>query len=84
MRVRRIFVVAALATSACATHAGTVRTRAANDFRCPEPQVAVVDIGGNAYRATGCGRQANYTCQTNPRASWDITCSREAEPTAGR
>jgi hypothetical protein len=42
-----------------------VRTRAAFDMSCPEPQVQVVTLrenwnAGGSYGATGCGRQASY------------------------
>ncbi len=55
---------AALVVGACATGSGIVRERAANEFSCDESEVEVEAIGGNSYRATGCGQEATYTCRS--------------------
>jgi hypothetical protein len=71
---------------ACATmfptEQGTVRVRAANDFSCSEDQVTVDDIGGHAYRASGCGQRGEYACASRVGGAGtglvsDITCRRE-------
>jgi hypothetical protein len=55
-----IIVVAFVFACACTLITGprTARTRAANDFACAEESVAVTNIGGESYRAAGCGKQA--------------------------
>lgn len=61
--------VCALSLGACGssyeTWRANVRTRAAFDLSCPEPQVQVVTLredwnAGGSYGAVGCGRQASY------------------------
>lgn len=41
---------------------GRVRNRASYDIRCSSEDITVSDIGGRAWRATGCGRSATYVC----------------------
>ena len=43
--------------------ASTVELRYAREYNCPRSQVTVADLGGEAYRATGCGQSATYSCQ---------------------
>jgi Tfp pilus assembly protein PilX len=67
-----------LATSACATAfnpAAAVRTRAANEFGCPEADVQVTDLGANSYKANACGNQATYACNNTG------TCVKEGSST---
>ncbi|HEY3353588.1 MAG TPA: hypothetical protein VGQ83_10085 [Polyangia bacterium] len=79
--MRRAAVVSAsllvLVLSGCAPlfAASVVRSRAARDFDCAEQAVQVAELGGRAYLAEGCGRQASYACQTN---DYGIACVREA------
>jgi len=50
-------------TMACALSgcgAQFVRQRAAFDFNCPEESIEVVDAGGGAVGALGCGKKASY------------------------
>lgn len=58
------FMLAACGSS-YETWRANVRTRAAFDLTCPEPQVQVVTLredwnAGGSYGASGCGRQASY------------------------
>lgn len=41
-----------------------MRERAANEFGCNEADIKVESIGGNSYRATGCGQEAEFTCRS--------------------
>lgn len=57
-----------------------VRTRAAKEHRCAETQVKVEELGGNAYRTTGCGPETTYVCnfaEVNPQARSVLTCVKE-------
>jgi hypothetical protein len=51
-----------LPLAGCVTPDAVAKTRAASDFSCSEGQVEVTSIGGNSYRANGCGRSAVYDC----------------------
>jgi hypothetical protein len=54
------------------------RARAANDLRCPEDKVTLVEIEGTSYRAKGCGDSAIYDCT---QSTWgaEYLCVPEAE-----
>jgi hypothetical protein len=39
-----------------------VSQRASFDLSCPRDQIAVQEIGGDSFGATGCGQKASYTC----------------------
>ena len=60
MRIWLPFLVGGLV--GCTTQTGAVEARAASDFGCDEWKIEVEDVGGNAYRAKGCGRSATYVC----------------------
>ena len=51
-----------LSLGACITMQSVATTRASNDLRCPEEQVALANIGGTSFRASGCGQEATYNC----------------------
>jgi len=64
--------------------------RASLEFPCSESDLAVVDLGGYAYRVTGCGDYAEYECDydsaqgdnsgtTNNNNFWIYTCDRAAQ-----
>ena len=58
-----VLVLASFASSSCADTIGdTVRTRAANDFKCSEDEIHVTQIAGTTYRAKGCGENVVYDC----------------------
>jgi hypothetical protein len=68
-------VVATASLPGCLTLSGIVKTRAANDFGCPEDDVTVVRIAGTSYRANGCDESAIYNC-------YGASCIPEAPPPA--
>ncbi len=39
-----------------------VSQRASFDLSCPRDKIAVEEIGGDSFGATGCGQKASYTC----------------------
>ena len=41
-----------------------MRVRFSKEFSCAEQDVQVEDLGGSAYRASGCGQTATYVCNT--------------------
>ena len=59
---KAVLICAIAMLGGCA--AGTVRTRAAFDLKCPEEQVAVSGLGGNSFAARGCGKRAAYVIRT--------------------
>lgn len=78
---RTLIVLLLAATASCATMAGTVRDRAAADYHCEPDSITVEELPGNAYHATGCGREATYSCQTSRSMTgmWgqETSCQRE-------
>ena len=75
--MKNILIVLALATGACVTMAGVAQTRAANDLKCPEDQIAIANIGGSSFRATGCGQEATYNCVQSSQST--LACVREEQ-----
>jgi len=64
--------------------------RATLEFPCPGSKLVVLDLGGYAYRVTGCGDFAEYECDydsaqgdnsssTNNNNYWIYTCDRAAQ-----
>lgn len=49
--------------------------RAEHDLSCPSDQLTTEDVGGGAYRVTGCDREATYVCQTGEHTT--TVCQRE-------
>jgi hypothetical protein len=41
-------------------YANALKERATFDLACPDKQITVVELGGDAYGAQGCGRKASY------------------------
>jgi predicted RNA-binding Zn-ribbon protein involved in translation (DUF1610 family) len=60
----------------CASLESTVRTRAAQDFRCSEDQLRILDREQTVFRIAGCGEVATYEC-TESRAL-AVSCRRAA------
>jgi hypothetical protein len=58
-----------------------VEARAAEDLGCPEEQVAVVSLAGEAFGATGCGRRLSYTCVHFP-LTWACRPEHPVAPTS--
>ena len=54
----------ALALVACSTTTSGLKTRFAHERSCPSSQVAVSESGGAVYRASGCGQQTEYICES--------------------
>lgn len=58
-----------------------VRTRASLEFPCDPSAVTVEELGGDAYRAAGCGLHATYECVADinagdSRQEWRYECKR--------
>ena len=63
---------------------GAARSRAANEFGCPDSEVAVTSVGANGWDATGCGQEAVFVCTTrseprDARLDDPTTCIREGD-----
>jgi len=79
MRDRRIvgLIVAALAPLAgCYAALDSVRERAANEFGCPQQDVAIKELGALSYKVQACGHEATYVCQV-AKSQAPIPCVRE-------
>ncbi len=81
----RHFTVASLAAVAfCGCMSSVARSRAANEFGCPESQVEVTSLGSNGWDATGCGQEAVFVCNSEDQHDLlpgedPTTCIREGE-----
>ena len=67
-----------LAAAGCAGLESTVKTRAAQDFRCSEERLKIVDRESTVFRVAGCGSEATYVCKegrnlrtTCQQAEWE-------------
>jgi len=56
--------VLSLALSGCSTTVSQLQARFAREQNCPADQVFVVDEGGTVYRASGCGIDTEYVCES--------------------
>jgi hypothetical protein len=64
MRIALLALVL-LAPLGCARAGETVvRDRAGQEFACADYALTVVEVGPEVYRATGCGQELIYACQT--------------------
>lgn len=83
----RVLLLSVVVTGCGATSSDAARVRFANEFRCPEKQVALEELGGSSFRTSGCGQTAVYVCKevTNPMAGRsvnEIPCVRNGGPSA--
>ncbi|MDW8281532.1 MAG: hypothetical protein RMK29_07465 [Myxococcales bacterium] len=60
----------------CFLRPGTVASRFAGEFVCPEDRVTVEKLGGDRFRATGCNRRAIYRCS----GEYGELCERIGQP----
>ena len=58
--MKKLIFVYVLVLSACASRGDYVRQRAPFDLNCNPDKVAIADLGGTTYGATGCGRKVTY------------------------
>jgi hypothetical protein len=79
MRKRSVLLCALLALG-CSTATSRLRSRFANERGCPETQVGVTERGGNVYRATGCGKSAEYVCGGFASATSTPDCQERGLP----
>ena len=62
---------------ACApTPEAVARVRAANEFRCPEANVTITELGPGTEAVDACGHRAVYSCPRSGR--FERVCIREA------
>ena len=62
------------------TFEAIVRTRATQEFPC-SGEIVIQDLGGDAYRAHGCGFHATYECiadinSGDSKTEWRYECKR--------
>ncbi len=50
--------------SGCSTTSGKLKARYAREQGCSEDRVFVVDESGTVYRASGCGSETEYVCES--------------------
>ena len=77
MRIALLALVL-LAPLGCARAGETlVRDQAAHEFACADFALTVVEVGPEVYRASGCGQELIYACET-ARVDDEpvVTCSR--------
>jgi hypothetical protein len=72
-RILRLLIFIGAASALIGCMGSTAKTRFAREYSCPESQVSVTRLGGGAYRMTGCGQTATYTC-ISPEGSPTVTC----------
>ena len=58
--MRWLFVL--LCTLGCSTTSDKLRARFAKEKGCTVDETMVVEEGGTTYRASGCGKSAEYVC----------------------
>jgi hypothetical protein len=64
-----------------------VRERSSLEFPCPAEQITVADLGGEAFRATGCNVFADYECEyswsdsNSSNGAFLYVCKRAAQDT---
>lgn len=60
----------------CFLRPGTVASRFAGEFVCPEDRVTVEKLDKDRFRATGCNRRATYRCS----GEYGELCERIGQP----
>jgi len=82
-RQKAWFAVPAFLLWACAcapSPEAVARARAANEFRCPEANVAITELGPGTEAVDACGHRAVYTCPRSGR--FGRVCIREGRTEA--
>lgn len=76
MRLFGIFGALVIVTAAgCGASLEQLRTRAAFDFSCPEPQLSVVDIDSRTKGVTGCGKKGTFVESCTPTPWKNLECT---------
>jgi hypothetical protein len=70
-----LFAVLPLALVGCGASDQQLRARAAFDLQCPQEQVGVVEVDNRTKGAQGCGRQALYIEDCQPRPFQGMQCT---------
>jgi hypothetical protein len=65
---------------ACVSTQSVVRSRFAEERRCPEDQVVVDEEGGTQYWARGCDKEATYVCGAVAAFRAGFSASRKGFP----
>lgn len=73
----RVLVVSIVAAGCAATQDSVVKTRYAREAGCAEPQVKIEDLGGSAYKASGCGAAMTYVCAYGGTSGRSAICVKE-------
>ncbi len=56
-----------------------MRTRFAHEYSCDESDVAVSPVGGAVYHASGCGKSADFACES-AASMGKVMCEEEGLP----
>jgi hypothetical protein len=71
-----------LLSAGCMTPRDMARSRAANEFHCPEDSVFLIErpsLSSGTYDVQACGHAARYTCVVSGRYGPSV-CTREPYP----
>jgi len=67
----------------CASQESVLRTRVSREAECPESQVQITDLGGGAYKASGCGFSGTFICRYGGASGQPALCVKEGTTPPG-